>query len=413
MLTTFPIAIAFLLNGTVALAQPATVDERFVDTARSNLLEISRNADGSLSGPGWERLMDEAESAQFFMIGEQHATADIAQIAAAIHRGLATRGYDYMAAEFGPWSARFAEQLFRENDDVVSAIRSAPGNGYAIPFVSFAEDAQLHAQAVRLSPHMSEALWGVDQEFIAAAPILLPLLEALVRTEEQRTALTSFQNLVAGDPMAVGADTPDIFAALRAAFNTGEDQDALTLVDAIILSNRIYAPFTGRGGSGYDANLLRENYMKQNFLDHFMQAERRDGTPPRVFLKFGANHVMRGRSLTNVPALGDFIVEWGRTRNFEAVNIMIDCLGGEAVNVLSGTNEPCESYIVEEGSIITELAEGRPLTLIDLRPLRAVVRSNTAIDDSMRTLIFSFDYYLGVADVSPATLIPEPMQPPE
>lgn len=413
MLKHLTIAAAFLATGTTVFAQQTAVDETLLEAARSNMIEISRNADGSLSGPGWERLMTEAENSQFFMIGEQHATADIADIEAAIHRGLAERGYNYMAAEIGPWSTRYAEQLFRDNDDITTAIRSAPGNGYGLPFLSFAEDAELHAQAVRLSPHSSEALWGVDQEFIAAAPILLPLLESLTRTEAQRAALAPFQDIAESDPMAIGADAPDIFAALRSAFDTGEDQEALSLVDAIILSNRIYAPFTGRGGSSYPANLLRENYMKRNFLEHFERAEERDGTPPRVFLKLGANHVMRGRSLTNVPAMGDFIVEWGRSRNFEAINIIIDCLGGEAVNVLSGTSSPCESYIVEDGSIITNLAEGRALTLIDLRPLRALVRRSSTIEDSTRTLIFSFDYYLGVANVSPATLIPNPMRPPE
>jgi len=413
MLKHLAITMAFLATGTAALAQPATVDETLADAARSNMFEISRNADGSLSGPGWERLMAEAENAQFFMIGEQHATADIAEIEAAIHLDLAERGYEYMAAEIGPWSTRYAEQLFRENEDIIAAIRSAPGSGYALPFLSFAEDAELHAQAVRLSPHTSEALWGVDQEFIAAMPVLLPMLEGLSRTEQQTAALAPLRELSVGNPMALGADAPDMFAALRTAFDTGEDGEALELVDAIILSNRIYAPFTGRGGTGYSANLLRENYMKRNFLEHFTRAEQRDGEPPRVFLKFGANHVMRGRSLTNVPTLGDFIVEWARVRNFEAVNIMIDCLGGNAVHVLSGAFAPCESYLAGDDPMIAGLAEGRALTLIDLRALRPLIRSSTAIDDATRTLIFAFDYYLGVADVSPATLIPEPMLPPE
>lgn len=408
------VASLALLAATGSNAQPAeSPDTALMEAARANTLEIIRNDDGSLSGNGWERLMTDAENAQFFMIGEQHATADISEIETAIHAGLAERGYSYMAVEIGPWSTRYAERLLRENDDIVAAIRSAPGNGYALPFLFFAEDAELVDQAVQLSPHPSEVLWGLDQEFIAASPLLVPMLGVLARTDAQNAAINPLAEMAGDDPMALGEEAPEMFAALRLAFDTGEDDEALALVDAIILSNRIYGPFTGRGGSIYSANLSRENYMKRNFLDHFERAEQRDGGPPRVFLKFGANHMMRGRSLTNVPALGDFIVEWGRTRDFETVNIMIDCLGGNAVEVLSGASAPCETYSLEDGSIITTIAEGRPLTLIDLRPLRATVRRSSTLDAATRDLIFAFDYYLGVADVSPATLIPDPMQPSE
>lgn len=404
-------AIAFLSSASIA--QPELEEDPLIEATTANILAIERHPDGSLSGPGWEQLMRDAEAAQFFLIGEQHATADIAEIEAGLQRGLASRGYDHMAVEIGPWSTRFAENLIRTQSDLAAAIRSAPGNGYAIPFLFFAEDAALVHQAVESSPAQFDVLWGLDQEFIAAAPVLLPMLGERARTTAQFDAIAAFEALSDANPMALGAGPPEQFDALRAAFNTGEDQAALELVDAMILSNRIYGPFTGRSGPIYPANLLRENYMKQNFVDHFARTDARDGQPPRVFLKFGANHMMRGRSLTNVPALGDFIVEWGRPRGFDAVNILIDCIGGEAVEVQTGGTAPCESYMLDADSIIHRLTAGRPLTLIDLRPLRSLVRSDSAINQATRDLIFAFDYYLGVANVSPATLIPDPMQLPE
>lgn len=403
-------AFALLAATSTPAQEPESPDNALMEIARANTLEITRTEDGRLTGEGWERLIADAASAQFFMIGEQHATADIAEIETAIYRGLVDHGFNYMAVELGPWSTRYAETLIRESDDYMSAIRTAPGDGYALPFLFFAEDAELVQQVVRLSPSPSETLWGVDQEFVAAAPLLIPMIEALARTDAQHAVLASFDELAASNPMAIGAEAPDLFAALRAAFDTGEDDNALEMVDAIILSNRIYRPFMGSGEPTYPANLLRENYMKRNFVDHFERIERRDGSPPRVFLKFGANHVMRGRSLTNVPAMGDFIVEWGRSRDFRAVNILIDCLGGEATEPLSGATIPCESYMLDEGSLLARLAEGQSLTLIDLRPLRAAVRRGSTIDAGTRDLIFAFDYYLGVADVSAATLIPPPMQ---
>ncbi|QLC24282.1 hypothetical protein HFP57_04050 [Parasphingopyxis algicola] len=404
---------ALLVTGTGATAQTAAVEDVLGEAVRASMLDIARDAEGNLYGSGWDRLMTDAAEAQFFLIGEQHATADIAEISAAIHRGLAQRDYEYMAVEIGPWSTRYAEQLIRENNDAVAAIGDAPGGGFALPFLFFAEDAELTAQAVRLSSASSHALFGLDQEFIAAGPVLALRLEELVRTDEQRSVVAAFAEATAANVMYLGTAEPEQFAPLRTAFDAGEDAEALALVDAMLLSNEIYGPFVRQTGPIYPANLARENYMKRNFLDQFARIEERDGHPPRIFFKFGASHMMRGHSTTNVPALGDFLVEWGRTREFGLVNVMIDCRDGSVVDVRSGAISPCQSYMLEEGSLLGEAADGRALTLIDLRPLRSLIRSSTEIDDASRDMIFAFDYYLAVADVRPATVIPAPIVPAE
>lgn len=390
------------------VAEPAPTIREAIQAQQ---LEITRHADGSLSGAGWDRLIEDGARAQFFLIGEQHATADIGEIASAMHAALVPHGYQYMAMEIGPWSTRYAEQLLRNTDDIVAAIGSAPNNGFSLPFLFFAEDARLAQQGIALSPSPSETLWGIDQEFIAAAPILAMRLETLTQTDAERAAVQIFSEEAAADPMYLATTGSETYTDLRAVFERNRHVEALAIVDAMLLSNTIYRPFVHRTGDIYSANLTRENYMKRNFLDHFNRNEARDGQPPRVFFKFGANHMMRGHSTTNVPALGGFLVEWGRTRNFGVVNVMIDCIGGESVDVRSGVTSPCQSYILEDDSLIRSIVGDQPLVLIDLRPLRAQIRSRTEIDRASQDLIFAFDYYLAVADVEPATVIPPPMMP--
>lgn len=401
----FAIAAALMATGTAATAQQSGEESPLRVAADANVLEIVRHSDGSLSGAGWDRLIDDGSEAQFFLIGEQHATADIGEISGMIYRALDGHGYDYMAMEVGPYGMAAAEAMLAEREGALRDYIATPGNTLVIPFLFYSEDLAIVEEAARLSDAPSDIFWGIDQEFIAGGPLLAARLEELARTEVQRQAVADFAELTANNPMAVGAAQPEEFAALRTAFDTGEDEAALEIVDAILLSNGIYAPFTGRGGPIYPANLRRENYMKDNFLRTFERIETRDGTPPRVFFKFGANHMMRGLSSTNVPALGNFLAEWGRTRDFDVVNIMIDCLGGEMRDPRSGDTRPCQSYLLEDGSLIREVAGDAPLTLIDLRPLRALVRRDTDIDAGSRALIFGFDYYLGIADVRPATIV--------
>lgn len=403
MIKRFAVAAMLMAASATAVAQPAEDQNPLLAAAEVHTLEIVRHEDGSLSGTGWGQLIADGSEAQFFLIGEQHATADIGEISQAMYRALNRHGYDYMAMEVGPYGMAAAEAMVREG--TLRDYIATPGNRLVIPFLFYSEDLAIVEDAARRSDAPSDIFWGIDQEFIAGGPLIAARLEGLARTETQRATVADFAALAAANPMAVGAADPDAFAALRAAFDTGEDREALEIVDAILLSNSIYAPFTGRGGPIYPANLTRENYMKDNFLRAFDRIEARDGTPPRVYFKFGASHMMRGLSNTNVPALGNFLVEWGRTRDFAVVNVMIDCLGGDMRDPRSGEMRPCESYLLEEGSLIREAAGDAPLTLIDLRPLRALIRRDTEIDAGSRALIFGFDYYLGVANVRPATMV--------
>ncbi|QLC21587.1 hypothetical protein HFP51_04990 [Parasphingopyxis sp. CP4] len=405
MLKGLSIAAILLASTTAGHAQSETEPDPLRAAAEENVLEITRNADGSISGAGWDQLITDGSEAQFFLVGEQHATADIGEVSRALYRALDPQGYDYMAMEVGPYGMASAEAMLAESPTALRDYIATPGNGLVIPFLFFSEDLDIVEDAARLSDAPSEIFWGIDQEFIAGGPLLAARLAELSRTDAQRAAVADFTSLAQTNQMAVGMTPPEEFAALRSAFDTGQDAEALEIVEAILLTNEIYAPFTGRGGAIYSANLTRENYMKANFLRAFERAEARDGEAPRVYFKFGASHMMRGLSNTNVPALGNFLVEWGRTRAFQVVNVMIDCLGGEARDPRSGETTPCESYLLEEDSLIGNVLDDRPLALIDLRPLRPLIRRSTEIDAGSRALIFGFDYYLAIRDVRPATLV--------
>lgn len=383
------------------VAQDATPDP-FSAAIQDNTLDIARDTDGNLSGPGWDRLMTEADDAQFFLIGEQHATADIAIAAAKIHAGLAARDYEYMVVELGPWSTRHTEKLIREGTGELREYIATPGHQFILPFLMFAEEIDLVEQAVALSPHLGDALWGVDQEFLGAGPVILAELEKLAVTDDQKTAVAAFAAGSGANPMYLGVAPDKDIEALEAAFADASD-DARELVSSIRLTHTVYGPFMRRTGTGYDANLMRENYMKDNFLTHFRTAEQRDGKAPKVSFKFGGYHLERGHSGTNVPSLGNFILEWSRSRGFTSVNVMMDCVGGEAYQIMQGGPGKCTSYALRDGSPILAALKGKEVALVDLAALRPMLSRQKELDDKTRDLILSYDYYLALSDVKTAT----------
>ncbi len=401
LMTGFVVALA---APTFAQAPPPPAPG-FAERLPANRHSISFEG-GRLSGPGAALLTRAMTDSQFFMIGEQHGTATIAEIAAAFHRDAAGLGYTHAAMEIGPASGVEVERLIRSGPGRLAAHLRTPAYSFAVAFLFWAEETALAEQFVAASPARRDAIWGLDQEFVGALPLLLPRLDALARTADQRAALAALSARAATEQTALGQMPAADLEPLRLAFATDADPAAATMVADLILSNRIYAPFTGRGGSGLEANLLRETYMKQNFQRRFEAAERAEGRPPRVILKFGANHVMRGFSTTNVASLGNFIAEWGLSRGFAATNIFIDCVGGEQNDPRTGANSPCESALPADSPLRTMMLDA-PLTLFDLRPLRAP-RLVDSLDQRTRRIVLAFDFFLPVRNPRAAT----PLAPP-
>ena len=368
----------------------------------AQMLPIEEAVPGRYSGAGWDRLVADGAASQFFMIGEQHGVADIVKFAAAVHRALAAHGYTHAAYEVGPWSTDFAEALIRSGDGKLAAYLRQPGKDLSLPFLFEQEEVDLAEQIVRLSPDKVDALWGLDQEFIRSGTVAADLLKRWSRTPAERSAVDAFSAKLSANADLVGAAPWTEMADLESAF-AGNDR-ARDFIAALKLSNEIYAPFTGRGGFGYDANLRRENYMKTNFVSRFLAAERANRRTPKVFLKFGGYHAQKGFTGTNVPGLGNFLYEWGLARGMGFTNVMVECVGGRASNPIKGGSTPCQPYFSAD-SAVAKLPKPNRLTLIDLRPLRPLLRRMTDLDPESRQLILAFDYYLAIKDVAPATLV--------
>lgn len=350
-------------------------------------------------GPGWDALLAASRDAGVVMVGEQHGVGDIVRFAAALQAALAARGFGHAAYEIGPLGAEDAERLIRTGGGAFEKAAARRSNRFVFPFVQMKEDAALVRQIVEgAAPGQ---FWGLDQEFIGSAPLLADRLETLAATPEQKAAVATFRARAAADWALLGSTPETIFDDLRTAFaGTG----GAAILDTMILSNRIYAPFTGRGGTVHDANTRREALLKMNFVRAYDAAEATAGKPPRVFMKFGANHAMRGFSPTDVPALGNFIAEWGLAHDVSMLNILVDCAGGEMWALDAAV--PCEA-VAAPGSALSDAAAHAgtrgAITVIDLKPLRARVKRSSAIDAESRRLLFAFDFYVAIRDPKAAT----------
>lgn len=389
-----------ILASSLAVQPAFAAPQTATDILLEHKLPIARDANGRYSGKGWDRMIADARSAQFFMAGEQHGVRDIAQFMTAAQAELAkTGGYTHSALEVGPYSTAFAETLIRQQPGKLAAYIAAPGHGFTLPFLFFKEEIALTENIVARSPDREHALWGLDQEFVGAAPIVAAYLGERAITAQQRAAVAAFRAKSDADPLLVSALTDADLDPLRTAF--AGNAEAVGLIDALRLSREIYEPFVKGGKPIYPANLARENYMKVNFARQFAEAEKRLGKPPKVFMKFGGYHAMRGHSGTDVPSLTNFLSEWGLPRGFTVANVMVDCNGGEAMNPQTGKPAPCEPYFGKD-SLFGRLATD-DVTMIALVPLREKLSALKDIDPRTRQTILAFDYYVTIRDGKAAT----------
>ena len=375
------------------------------------LIEHSRRTarieNGRLTGDGAVFLRALGGQSQFVLIGEEHGNAGIAEFATAYWRDLSEEGYAYHAIETDPWIAERLERALRaggveawtrylqENGDVATA-----------PFMTWAAEADLAAAAVASSgARRTPTLWGLDQTFIGASNLFLRDIAANARDPEARRIATVLAEQARGNLSWLGTSSPQQLADLRARLNGRRDARYAELVDAMIVSQRIYQPFTGAGGEAYLANLERETLMKRLFLENYRAAERADGAPPRVMFKFGASHMYRGASQTHVPGLGGFVSEFAVQNGTSALSLYVACGPGGRTASLQGPAGTCDDGFAQRFGYLAPYISADEITVIDLRPWRMRPGRWAHLPAQAQQLIDSFDVLVVVPNGAPSEFL--------
>lgn len=372
------------------------------------LIEHSRRTarieNGRLTGDGGALLRALGGQSQFVLVGEEHGNVGIAEFSAALWRDLNHAGYNYLAVETDPWIAEALERELRAGG-MEGWMRFLQANGHAAsaPFMTWAAEARFAALAVSTSD-ARPALWGLDQVFIGAAAMHLREIAANARDGEARRVAAAMAEAAEQDLNWLART--DSLAALRARLSHRRDARYARLVDAMIVSQRIYRPFTGGGGEAWLANTERENLMKLLFLEYYRAAERADGAPPRVMLKFGASHMYRGASMTHVQGLGGFVSEFAVQNGAEALNIMVVCGPGGRTASLQGPPDLCDNGFGQRYGFLAPFVSADEITVFDLRPWKMRPSRWAHLPAPAQQMIDSFDILVVVPNGAASEFLP-------
>ncbi len=407
---------------TAAVAPPAPpapvpVEQRLLTEALKHVHAMSFDG-GAFSGPGWDLVVSEGRACEFTLLGEEHGTAEVPVFARALYAALQPAGYDTLAIEISPPIAQDLDQAARGGIEGIRLFEKEYPPGPAFYF--WRTEAEMIAAIRTGTPGKRDVLWGLDYEvtsdrrLIARLKAKAPASAAAALDALDKASLAAWDKWRAthnpGALFTFSGD-PALVRALRAAWSK-PDADAAMLMATLEETLEINALFPGKA---WQSNERRSGFMRANLARRLSEAAAQ-GRKPKVMIKMGESHVMRGVSWTGNFDVGSLAAEAATLRGGKAFAILAGGGAGAVHGVLDPTviaTRPAPVDMFDQlglGFLIAALKHNGP-AVVDLRPLRPMLASTGRLKafnnpEAVKT-IFSFDVLLVWNGSTPAKMLME------
>lgn len=373
-----------LMNG---LAQPLDHKLELDSLLRANSFALSVDK-GMLRGEGARLILEAAQSAQIISIAEEHNVWQLNEFTRGLFDTLSsTRDFRFLALEQGPVVTRWMNRAARAGgiDSISRLVQRYP----QAPTFATDEELRLIDHVARTSDGRYDAVWGLDQEL--GAFHILDRLAAIAPNERaesmaRRAAMRAwkYEGDRFGDTLYLAqVSDPSDFAELRDAFDPKEGSEAEFLIRALEKTSRIfYNHALGQRGfpTLFESVSERELWMKQRFMEEYRRAQRAGISLPRIILKMGHWHVMRGIFLAHVSTTGEFADQFALSNGMSLFLL--------STHVVDGPEQWRNSKTFSPLAI-----PGAPFTIIDFRPLRPYAHQKkiNGLTDAWIDRIFRID----------------------
>ena len=375
---------------------------RLLDALRGNRIPLTMSDAGGPAGRGWDWLVKEARDARFTLIGEEHGVAETAQVSAALFKALRGSGYSRMAIELSPIIAQDIEAAGRRNG--LQGILNFFARQDTWSPMYLREEAQFIAAVIDASPKNERVLWGLDREIFSDRYLISRLeprvpqraKESFTRLKQASTSAWARQQQNAGPPFLFSQD-PAVASAVRSAWpNPDRESDAIlrTLEESLAIHT------VARTGTSWAYSDRRAQWMRNNLAARLSE-ERGRGTLPKVMMKFGYNHMIRGANYFNTFDVGAMTDEVAALSGDRAFHILVlpgpgsrQAVLGPSRNFVSVSSDEYDELKAGDQRLTRVLsnADATGHEVIDLRALRPLAMRGleTWNPDLVRT-IHGFD----------------------
>lgn len=413
------ICLPLLALASSALCQnsPPPARERLENVLKSATSPIALTDKGELGDTGGTLLKDAIEHAQFVLLGESHYSQETPKLAAAVCRAMHPDSY---AVEAGPYAAAYVNDLLNQPDRasrMQTRTHTHPAN---MAFLDNPLENDLAATCSASTGNKNFALWGLDQEFLGAASVLLMQMEAqsngpkaaaAIRLAEEKDKQAELKARSSGDPTQLfleSASDSDL-STLQAALASDGTPSSQAILRELAESRRIYR--LNSAGSP-DSNSVRASLLKQHFLDRYRTLQQTT-TTPRILLKFGDNHMGKGFNSLHQLDLGDFVAELASVEHTTSLHIEVLAAKGTLAG-FGGYARPMKN----ESFVLSDIPEYRWLRpVVDMLPAQKGAEPEGIVVDLRRLrfrrlemssewehLVYAYDLLVMLPEFTPANL---------
>ena len=302
---------------------PSSPAARLLEALQRNRLPLTMS-DGP-AGRGWDWLVQEARDAHFTLVGEEHGVAETAQLSAALFKALRGSGYSRIAVELSPVMAQDIEAAARRNGLQGIADFCAAPDTWSPMYLR--EEAQFLAAVINAAPRSERVLWGLDRELFSDRYLISKIeagvprsaRESFTRLKEASTnAWARHQQNPSPENLFIFSQEPAVVSAVRAAW-PNPDRESDTILRTLEESLAINA--VARTGTAWASSERRAQWKRNNLAER-LREERRE-SPPKVMLKFGYNHMIRGANYVNIFDVGAMTDEVAALSGGRAFHIIV------------------------------------------------------------------------------------------
>ena len=361
------LCLALASSGLGQKSSPPLASGDMADALKSATLPLSVTTQGDLARAGGKLITDAIERARFVLLGESHFSRETPQLAAAICKAMHPDAY---AVEAGPYAAAYVESILKSPNRKLAMEERERMHPANMAFLDNEQENDLAAKCVSRGGK-DVALWGLDQEFLGAASMLLQQMQQepngpkslgaiqLALEEDKQAELRARQT---GDFMQlflVSASDADI-NSLQKALAADGTQKSQEIMRELTESRHIYR--LNAAGSA-ESNSARASLLKRHFLVNYRALQER--TPaPHVLLKFGDNHIWKGFNDLHQLDLGNYVAELASVEQATSLHIQVIAAKGTLAG-LGNYARPTtkESFVLAD---VPEYAWLKPV--VDLLP---------------------------------------------
>ncbi|HEU4928374.1 MAG TPA: hypothetical protein VFU38_00980 [Candidatus Krumholzibacteria bacterium] len=335
------------------------------------------------AGRGWDWLVQEARDARFTLIGEEHGVAETAQFSAALFKALRESGYSRMAVELSPVIAEDVEAAARRNgvQGVVDFL-NAPGT---FTFYNLREEAQFLADVVAAAPKNERVLWGLEREIFSDRYLISKLdakvprgaRQAFTRLQEaSANAWARYEQDPKGDNLFLLAEDPALVAAVRAGWPK-PDRESDAVLRTLEASLAIEAD--ERAGGMWPYMQRRAQWNRDNLAALLRDGQGRK-VPPKILMKLGYSHMIRGANYFNVFDVGAMADEVAALTGERAFHILVlpgtgsqQAVPGPNFTFVPASSDEFDEFKAGDQRLTRVLANANATghEVIDLRALRS------------------------------------------